>query len=85
MSISGVAEANDGGEGDPIIDCAVCHEGVDDVAQLCLKLEDSQVEEEDGYLDEIVGCGAGGEGGHDPLNGVVNSWRLERVVKLRVH
>ena len=75
FAVPDVAEADDGGEGDPVVDCAVDDEGVDYVAQLRLQLEDAQVEEADGHFDEVVGCGAGGEGGHDPLDGLlVNAW-----------
>lgn len=34
-----------------------------------MQLEDAQVEEADGHFDEVVGGGAGGEGGHYPLDG----------------
>lgn len=82
MSVPDVAEADDGGEGDPIVDGAVDHEGVDNVSQLRLQLENSKVEEEDGYLDKVVGCWAGGKGGHDPLNSAVSFLRLGRTSRL---
>lgn len=82
MSIACVAETDDGREGDPVVDGAVDHEGVDDVAQLRLQLEYSEVKEEDGYLDEVVGCWAGSEGGHDPLKGEVSSLRFGGVLGL---
>ena len=76
MSVPEVAEADDGGEGDPVVDGTVDHEGIDDISQLRLQLEHSKVEEEDGYLDKVVGCWASSKGGHDPLNGQVSSLNL---------
>lgn len=68
-SVLDVAEGDDGEEGDAVVDGAVDEHGVDDIAEFCLQFEDAQVEEEDRELDEVVGCGTGGKGSHDPLYG----------------
>ena len=44
FAVPHVAESDDGGEGDPVVDGAVSDEEVDDVAELRLQLEDAQVE-----------------------------------------
>lgn len=49
-----VAKTDDAEEGDPIIDCTISEQCIDNVSKLGLKLENSEVEEEDRYFDKVV-------------------------------